>query len=60
MRTHEAERPEISLLSNLVVGLRGSFDNRQYLERVKSNGTRQLDELNDVNSALSAFNTGHK
>jgi len=60
MGTHEAERPRITLLSNLMVGLRGGFDDRQNLERVKSNGTRQLDELNDVNSALSAFDTGHE
>ena len=60
MGTHEAERPKIALLSNLVVGLRGSFDDRQNLERVKSNGTGQCDELNDVNSALSAFDTGHE
>ena len=60
MGTHKAERPKITLLSNLVVGLRGGFDDRQNLERVKSDGTRQLDELNDVNSALSAFDTGNE
>lgn len=31
MGTHNAERPKIALLSNLVVGLRGGFDNRQNL-----------------------------
>jgi hypothetical protein len=60
MGTHESERPKTSLFSNLVVGLRGGFDDRQYLEGVKSDGTRQLDKLNDVNSALSAFDTGHE
>ncbi len=60
MGTHGAERPKITLLSNLVVGLRGGFDDRQYLEGVKSDGTRQLDKLNDVNSALSAFDTSHE
>jgi hypothetical protein len=39
MGTHKAERPKITLLSNLVVGLRGGFDDRQYLEGVKSDGT---------------------
>lgn len=60
MGTHKAEHPKITLLLNLVVGLRGGFDDRQYLERVRSNGTRQLDELNDVDPALSAFDTGHE
>jgi hypothetical protein len=31
MGTHEAARPKISLLSNLVVGFRGGFDDRQNL-----------------------------
>ena len=31
MGTHEAERPKITLLSNLVVGLRGGFDDCQNL-----------------------------
>ena len=39
MGTQKAERPKIALLSNLVVGLRGGFDDRQYLEGVKSDGT---------------------
>ena len=39
MVTHKAERPKITLFSNLVVGLRGGFDDRQYLEGVKSDGT---------------------
>jgi len=60
MGTSNAEHPKISLLSNLVVGLRGGFDDRQYLERVKSNGSGQCDELNDVNPAFSAFDTGHE
>jgi hypothetical protein len=60
MGTSNAVRPKISLLSNPVVGLRGGFDDRQNLERVKSNGTGQCDELNDVNPALSTFDTGHE
>jgi hypothetical protein len=43
-----------------MVGLRSGFDDRQYLERVKSNGTGQCDKLNDVNPALSTFDTGHE
>jgi hypothetical protein len=35
-----------------MVGLRGGFDNRQNLERVK--------ELNNVNPALSTFDSGHE
>ena len=43
-----------------MVGLRGGFDDRQNLERVKPNSAGQCDELDDVNPALSAFNTSHK
>jgi hypothetical protein len=43
-----------------MVGLSGGFDDRQNLERVKSNGTGQCDELNDVNPALSTFDSGHE
>ena len=39
MGAHNAERPNTTLISNLVVGLRGGFDDRQYLDRVKSDGT---------------------
>ena len=39
MGTSNAEHPKISLFSNPVVGLRGGFDDRQYLEGVKSDGT---------------------
>ena len=39
MGTHNAERPQITLVSNFVVGLRGGFDDRQYLEGIKSDGT---------------------
>ncbi len=60
MGTSNAARPKISLLLNSVVGLRGGFDDRQYLERVKSNGTGQCDELNNVNPTLSAFDTRHE
>ncbi|WP_461433515.1 hypothetical protein [Hoeflea alexandrii] len=37
-----------------MVGLHGGFDDRQYLERVKPNGTVESDELDD-DLALSAF-----
>ena len=43
-----------------MVGLRGSFDNRQDLEWVKPNGAGQNDELNDINPAFAAFNSGNK
>lgn len=54
------ERPKNSMLSNLVVGLRGSFDNRQDFFFVKTNDPRQNCKLHDVDSALAAFETRHK
>ena len=49
-----------SLASNPVVGLRGGFDDRQNLERVKADGARQDDQLDNVDPALTAFETCHK
>jgi len=60
MGTHKAVRPKISLLSNLVVGLRGGFDNRQDFIFVKANDPRQNRELHDVDTTLAAFKTRHK
>ena len=37
-----------SLASNPVVGLRGGFNDRQNLERVKADGARQDDQLDNV------------
>jgi len=47
-----------SLASNPVVGLRGGFNDRQNLERVKSDGARQNDQLDNVDPALTAFKAG--
>ena len=60
MGTHAEAPPNISFLSNSMVGLRGGFDNRQNLERVKSNGTRQNDQLDNVDPALAALKAGNK
>ena len=60
MGTHKAVRPKISLLSNLVVGLRGGFDNRQDFIFVKTNGPRQNCKLHDVDTTLATFETCHK
>ena len=60
MGTHAAARPKISLLSNPMVGLRGGFDDRQNLERVKADGTRQNDQLDNVDPALAALKAGNK
>lgn len=60
MGTHEAERPKITLLSNLVVGLRGGFDDRQDIERVKADGARQNDQFDDVDPAFAALNARHE
>ena len=54
------EDPKIALLSNFVVGLRGGFDDRQYLEGIKSHCSRQLNEFDDVDPALSAFDTSNE
>jgi len=43
-----------------MVGLRGGFDDRQNLERVKADGTRQNDKLDDVDPAFSAFEARHE
>jgi len=40
---------------NLVVGLRGGFDNRLNLERFKTDGTRQNDQLDNVDPALATL-----
>ena len=60
MGTHNAERPKIALLSNLVVGLRGGFDNRQDFIFVKANDPRQNCKLHDVDTTLAAFKACHK
>ncbi len=60
MATHNAERPKITLFSNIVVGLRGGFDNRQDFIFVKANDPRQNRELHDVDTTLAAFETRHK
>ena len=49
-----------SLASNPVVGLRGGFNDRQKLERIKADGTRQNDQFDNVDPALIAFKTGNK
>jgi len=46
--------------SNPVVGLRGGFSDRQNLDRVKTDGARQNDQLDNVDPALTAFKTGNK
>ena len=46
-----------SLASNPVVGLRGGFDDRQNIERVKPDGARQNDQFDDVDPAFAALNT---
>ena len=46
--------------SNPVVGLRGGFDDRQKLERIKADGTRQNDQFDNVDPALTTFKTGNK
>ena len=43
-----------------MVGLRGGFDDRQNLERVKADGTRQNDQLNNVDPAFAAFEARHE
>lgn len=60
MGTSNAVPPKISLFSNLVVGLRGSFDNRQDFIFVKANDPRQNCKLHDVDTTLAAFETCHK
>jgi hypothetical protein len=49
-----------SLASNPVVGLRGGFNDRQNLERVKADGARQDDQLDNVDPALTAFKAGNE
>ena len=46
--------------SNPVVGLRGGFNDRQNLVRVKANGARQNDQLDNVDPALTTLNAGNK
>lgn len=46
--------------SNPVVGLRGGFDDRQNLDRVKANGARQNDQFDDVDPAFTAFEARHE
>jgi len=60
MGAHKAERPKITLLSNLVVGLRGGFDDRQDIERVKADGARQNDQFDDVDPTFAALNARHE
>jgi len=43
-----------------VVGLRGGFDDRQNLDRVKADRARQYDKLDDVNPAFAALNARHE
>ena len=49
-----------SLASNPVVGLRGGFNDRKNFERVKADGARKDDQLDDVDPALATFNARHK
>ncbi len=49
-----------SLASNPVVGLRGCFNDRQNIERVKADGARQNDQLDNVDPALAALKAGNK
>ena len=49
-----------SLASNSVVGLRGGFDDRQNIERVKADGARQNDQFDDVDPAFAAFEARHE
>ncbi len=60
MGAHAAARPKISFLSNSMVGLRGGFNDRQNLERVKTDGTRQNDQLDNVDPALAALKAGNE
>ena len=55
MKTSNTERPKISLFSNLVVGLRGGFDNRQDFIFVKANDSGQNCKLHDVDTTFAAF-----
>ena len=43
-----------------MVGLRGGFDDRQNLERVKADGAGEDDQFDDVDPALAAFNARHE
>jgi hypothetical protein len=43
-----------------MVGLRGGFNDRQNLERVKTDGTRQNDQLDNVDPALAALKAGNE
>jgi hypothetical protein len=43
-----------------VACLGGGFDDRQNLKRIKSNGAGQYNEFDNIDSALSAFDTGHE
>ena len=46
--------------SNPVVGLRGSFDNRQDFIFIKTNDPRQNCKLHDVDPAFAALNARHE
>jgi hypothetical protein len=46
--------------SNPMVGLRGSFDDRQNLEWVKANGAGEDNQFDDVDPALATFNARHE
>jgi hypothetical protein len=43
-----------------MVGLRGGFDDRQNLERVKADGARQNDQLDNVDPAFATLNARHE
>lgn len=46
--------------SNSVVGLRGSFNDRQNLERIKADGAGKDDQFDDIDPALATFDAGHQ
>ena len=46
--------------SNPMVGLRGSFNDRQNLEWIKANGAGEDDQFDDVDPALATFNARHE
>ena len=57
MGTSERKRPKNALFSNLVVGFRRGFDNRQYFIFLETDDPGQNREFHDVDASLAAFKT---
>ena len=43
-----------------MVGLRGGFDDFQYIRRIEPNRAGQDNEFDDIDPALATFNTGNE